>query len=187
MIKGSSAAIALALFAAASLESSRANAGNTNYYYDATGQLIGTSGDASQINGYVYDAVGNRTYFGNNPTKPPTQSGALLSGQILIAGDWITTTGSNGHTYTFNMQEDGNLVLYDASTPIWATGTSNKNVSFVTMQGDGNLVMYDPQFNAVWSSKTSGNSGANLYMQANGNVIISNGGGTIWATNTSGQ
>lgn len=52
------------------------------------------------------------------------------------------------------MQSDGNFVLYDHSgKPLWATGTSGANASFLILQDNGNLVIYRPNIQE-WESGT---------------------------------
>ena len=89
------------------------------------------------------------------------------SGQTL----WSTNKTATGCT-NLKLQDDGNLVLYTATSAYWATGTVNHGMSpgdrlmpgeaifapqehyELAMQGDGNLVLYGPA-GAVWSSGTS--------------------------------
>ena len=95
---------------------------------------------------------------------------------------------SESGQYRLAFQSDGNLVLYDGGSAIWATGTSNnadkvglyndghfiatKNgqakwttnrygypKTFLSVQNDGNIVEYDwTNLNAVWASNTARNS-----------------------------
>ena len=64
---------------------------------------------------------------------------------------------------TATMQEDGNVVLYNNSKPIWASGTMNKGKSpyKLYMQGDGNLVAYGVS-GAIWATGTN-NQGMGPY------------------------
>jgi len=58
------------------------------------------------------------------------------------------------------LQEDGNLVTYDAAKkPHWSTHTSKEGAKphRLTLQDDGNLVLYDGNSRALWSTKTSRN------------------------------
>lgn len=80
------------------------------------------------------------------------------------------------------LQSDGNLVVYQGSTPLWASGTAGQSVSIVYMQGDGNLVEYSPSGAPVWASNTAGQSGAFLRLQDDGNLTIVNTTGIIWSS-----
>jgi hypothetical protein len=81
------------------------------------------------------------------------------------------------------MQGDGNLVLYQGNTPLWASHTNGSGGVRATMQTDGNLVVYTAGGAPVWSSHTNGHAGASLWMQSDGNAVIYQG-GPIWASNT---
>jgi hypothetical protein len=84
------------------------------------------------------------------------------------------------------MQKDGNLVLQSLGQPVWASGTTDKNVEKVRMQRDGNLVIYDSKGDAVWSSGTNGEGESNLFVQRDRNVVIyrENDDKPMWATNS---
>ena len=83
---------------------------------------------------------------------------------------------------------DGNLVLYEGSTPLWASNTAGQASAKAIMQGDGNFVIYTAGGSPVWASNTSGNSGASLAVQNDGNVVIySSGGAALWSTGTAGH
>ena len=54
------------------------------------------------------------------------------------------------------MQNDGNLVVYDASRKArWASGTNGHHDSYLVMQDDGNLVIYNTAGRPVWASNTN--------------------------------
>lgn len=102
----------------------------------------------------------------------PAGATSVLGGTILKAGQTLTIQGG-----TLAMQTDGNLVVYQGSTPIWATSyapsldatgffgpTEAMSCSgcYATFQTDGNLVLYNPSFNgnqyhSYWASGTGGN------------------------------
>ena len=83
---------------------------------------------------------------------------------------------------------DGNLVLYQGSTALWAANTSGKGGTEALMQGDGNFVLYNANGGAVWSSGTAGNDGASLSVQDDGNVVIySSADKALWSTGTAGH
>ncbi|KAM0953376.1 putative bulb-type lectin domain-containing protein [Dioscorea sansibarensis] len=103
----------------------------------------------------------------------------LYSGETLRSGQALTYA-----SYTFIMQTDCNLVLYDNGRALWASGTNGRGTNCrVTLQSDGNLVIYTSNNKAVWASNT--NVGQNHYvliLQKDRNVVIY--GGALWATNT---
>ena len=90
----------------------------------------------------------------------------------------------NGN-YAFIMQTDGNLVLYNGSTAIWASNTSGNPGAYCTMQSDGNLVVYSSSGGALWATGTNGNPGAYVTLQTDGNVVVySSSNVALWATGT---
>ena len=101
-----------------------------------------------------------------------TCCGAVVSGQTLSAGQNMATCGATcGATLNLIMQGDGNLVLYQGGTPLWASGTSGHPGAYAVMQSDGNLVIYlGPT--ALWSTGTNGHPGAYLSVQDDGNLVI---------------
>ena len=83
------------------------------------------------------------------------------------------------------LQTDGNLVLYDGQTAIWATGTSGQTVSQAAMQADGNLVLVGPGGAVVWEARTGGHPGGRLVLQDDGNAVVyAIDGRPLWSTGT---
>jgi RHS repeat-associated protein len=55
------------------------------------------------------------------------------------------------------MQADGNLVLYNGSTPVWSTETNGHSGSYLQVQNDGNLVIYTNYTGTYsWNTETGG-------------------------------
>lgn len=50
------------------------------------------------------------------------------------------------------MQGDGNLVLYNNNTPIWASNTNNRGGLYILMEDSGKLVMYAANNKIPWST-----------------------------------
>src|SRR5262245_9552277 len=95
--------------------------------------------------------------------------------------------------YELRMQDDGNLVLYRATTPFqragahpewdawtspllptWTTPDHPKQNVVLKMQGDGNLVIYEVE-RPLWESDTFLGEGTNqryLDVQDDGNLVI---------------
>jgi hypothetical protein len=112
------------------------------------------------------------------PPAPPAACGQLTAGQGL--GPNQSVTSCNG-AYTFIMQSDGNLVLYQGSTALWATGTNGRGGYQVDMQGDGNLVVYTSSRAPLWASKTNGHPGAYFAVQDDSNIVVYDGSTPLWA------
>jgi hypothetical protein len=116
------------------------------------------------------------------PTGPAAQGDDMQPGEVLNPDQSITS--ANGR-YRFIYQGDGNLVLYDGGTPLWASGTNGRPVGVCIMQGDGNLVIYARGGQPIWSSDTWQHPGSRLVVQDDGNVVIYRPDGTpVWSTNT---
>jgi pimeloyl-ACP methyl ester carboxylesterase len=123
---------------------------------------------------------------GPYPSPAPGGEGRtdlMLPGDMLRPGEWVE---SNDGRFEFVYQGDGNLVLYQQGTAIWASGTNGRAPGFVIMQHDGNFVMYDSNSVPIWSSTGSyGYPGAWLTVQDDGNVVIySEEGVPLWNTGT---
>jgi hypothetical protein len=101
----------------------------------------------------------------------------------LYPGQSLETTDRK---YKFVLQGDGNLVLYSANHPIWASSTIGSNATRLSMQADGNLVLYDANGTALWYSQTVGGGTSYVAIQNDGNVVIYNNNGARWSTNTRG-
>jgi hypothetical protein len=104
------------------------------------------------------------------------------------------------NSHSFNVQDDGNCVVYNNASKkaLWWTNTVGKKLGYLAMQGDGNLVLYDYSINSIWDSKTYGHNGAYVKMQNDGNLVIypkendpnkpdGENGPSFWSTGTYGQ
>jgi hypothetical protein len=111
--------------------------------------------------------------------------GTLTANHELTANQSLTSCNGD---YTLTMQGDGNLVLYQGSTALWASNTAGTAADEAIMQGDGNFVVYTSAGSPLWASGTAGNPGADLVVQNDGNVVVySASGAALWATGTNGK
>ncbi len=111
--------------------------------------------------------------------------GELTANQQLAANQSVASCNGD---YTLIMQGDGNLVLYQGGTALWASNTAGSAADEAIMQGDGNLVLYTSAGSPLWASGTAGNAGAYLEVQNDGNVVIySASGAVLWSTGTAGK
>jgi len=112
----------------------------------------------------------------------------LLPGKTLPKGQKLVSAGGAA---SFEMQPDGNAVVYDlrkgARKPLWASNTGGKGASAV-MQTDGNLVVYDANHHAVWASGTNGKGPAlRAVIQTDGNFVVYDvNHHAVWSTGTNG-
>jgi hypothetical protein len=76
----------------------------------------------------------------------------------ITQGQYLTllwTSNTLGSGFTCEMQNDGNLVVYnEARGPVFATNTQNNNGAFLRCQDDGNLVVYSAQGVALFDTST---------------------------------
>ncbi|KAK3261848.1 hypothetical protein CYMTET_29270 [Cymbomonas tetramitiformis] len=101
----------------------------------------------------------------------------LQSGQSLVSDSYI-----QAGNIKLVLQSDGNLVLKNGQSVLWATGTSTG--ATLTMQSDGNLVLYTSSNAAAWASDSS-TASSYLKVQTDGNLVIySSSDSSIWASNT---
>ena len=94
-----------------------------------------------------------------------------------------TSLWSPNRAYELRLQDDGNLVMYHGTQPIWNAWESgwkdtaikpNRDV-VLKMQDDGNLVMYHNPGTVLWESDTVVGPGTNnhqLRLQDDGNLVI---------------
>ena len=109
---------------------------------------------------------------------------SLLSGQELRS--------RNGR-FRLCMQDDGNLVLYSGTHPIWSSRTHIKGQPpyRLVIQEDNQLCILDNFGEVTWASDTpnEGAPGARAKLGNNGNFILYDGNGKtspLWCTGTDG-
>ncbi len=111
--------------------------------------------------------------------------GRMNPGRTLATGGSVTSCDGR---FTFVIQGDGHLVLYQAGVgPIWWNNVFGSG-HVLAMQTDGHLVVYNGAGQPVWYTGTNGNNGAYLAMQNDGNVVVySHQGQALWNTGTWGR
>jgi hypothetical protein len=116
---------------------------------------------------------------------PPAGCATLGANQSLGSNGTLPSCDSR---FTLVMQSDGNLVLYQGSTALWASNTVNSGATRASMQGDGNFVLYTASGTPVWASNTANNPGASVTLQNDGNLVVHNAAGAVvWQTGTGGH
>ena len=105
-------------------------------------------------------------------------------GTVFANGDGLTDVGTsssglvNCH-FSAILQNDGNLVLFQGSSPIWSTQTAGKGVAKMAFQSDGNLVLYNSANSSIWSTRTFNRGAAALLLSTSGSLVIVDGAGNI--------
>lgn len=85
--------------------------------------------------------------------------------------------------YAFVFQSDGNAVVYDKTTAIWAKPNLIAAGRLLSFQADGNLVIYNSNGSVAWAAGTNGKNAEILQMQDDGNLVIyASGGKALWAS-----
>lgn len=69
---------------------------------------------------------------------------------------WSSGTTGNPGAHV-RMQNDGNLVIYQDSTPLWSTGTQGNPGARLQLRNGGNLRVLSPSKTALWQTRTGGN------------------------------
>ncbi len=110
----------------------------------------------------------------------------LRAGQSLRAGQELKS--DNGQ-FTLVMQNDGNLVLYTPTGPVWDTGTWRLQPALrpnrLDFQNDGNIVLYNSVNYVGWSPNIHGKGGDRLVVQDDRNVVVyAPDGRAVWHTDT---
>lgn len=155
------------------------------YTYDANGRLIAVATatpTGGVTTGYDLDAADNRVLREAYATTLSGTAWIMTNNQSLVTSQKMV---SQDGRFRLELQQDGNLVLYFGSTPLWATNTTTGRQLYFRVQADGNAVLYNVDFDPVWASNTSSYPNAVLTLQNDGNLVLRDSGGTIrWQTNT---
>ena len=111
--------------------------------------------------------------------------GRMNAGRVLDNGGSVTSCDGR---FTFVIQSDGHLVLYQAGVgAIWYNSVFGSGHT-LHMQTDGHLVVYNGGGQPVWYTGTNGYNGAYLTVQNDGNVVVySHLGQALWNTGTWGR
>ncbi|XYI03703.1 RICIN domain-containing protein [Sorangium sp. So ce1128] len=133
-----------------------------NKFFFARGQCSAlTSGSCMALPLIVLFGSVSQLAWADEATSTPTlpRPDMLAAGDKMLPGEYIT---SRNGTYTFNVQSDGNLVVYSGATALWSSQTwGNSDVSKLTMQLDGNLVLTRNSGGIIWQSNTGGTDPSN--------------------------
>ncbi len=177
-------------------------------FFDSKNYLSGILYPGSQLKSGQSISSGNGTY------KLIMQTDGNFVLYDVPAGRALWNSGTFGNGNRAELQNDGNLVVYNnANIAMWNSGTSGKASSYLAIQDDGNMVIYTPFFHkwgttpntadstslgssiippgkTLYSGQglTSGNSAYSLIMQGDGNLVLYNNGSgaALWDSVTFG-
>lgn len=100
---------------------------------------------------------------------------------VLMKGQWLTS--SNGK-FTLEMQQDGNLILYNRHLALWSHKDTSASGDKLKINKNGYLEFYGQDDQLLWDSKTSGDGKYALLKDDSNFVVIDSNGKEVWATGT---
>jgi hypothetical protein len=113
---------------------------------------------------------------------------AIAEGEPLRTNDALV---SDDGQYKAIMQDDGNFVVYQGASPVWASNTVLGNLAadyFLRLQADGNLWLFagtpESPITEYWIAGPSQGKGAYFARLENGGSLNIYQGTPIWASNT---
>ncbi len=134
---------------------------------------------------YVGGSLSNSPSANPNNNKEVEQTNLITAESMLRRGE--SRKSLNG-LYRLTLQEDGDVVLYKAASPIWKSNTRGQDIDAFKVQEDGNLVAYATGGIPKWSTGTHGkeNHSTVLVVQDDGNLVLyQDGDNARWASGTS--
>lgn len=114
----------------------------------------------------------------NITTLPPidfSKSDTLQQNQELLSNSGLI---SKNKKFTFVLQNDGNLVLYDAKRAVWSTNTSGSKLR-LKFETTGSLNLYDGTTVKWYLDPVNSVSGGTLKLQDDGNLVMADSSGKI--------
>lgn len=168
-----------------------------NYVNKCGGAYIGNGNAISSYNEGNFMFTGILTIGDDHPIwashtegNPGAQLVMREDGNLVICSP-IWASHTEGHPGATLTQEDGNLVIYDVSKTIWATGTENLPVaSYCFDEFMGRLEVLDANCNFLWRTPPQliENRPYRLIAQNDGNLVIyDKNNNPVWAAGTGGR
>ncbi|MGI5145542.1 LamG-like jellyroll fold domain-containing protein [Plantactinospora sp. CA-294935] len=130
-------------------------------------QWTGGIDDVAVFQGAMSDASMFEWYNAQIPVTPGTN--VLTRGEELTEGQYLRSDIGN---YQLLMQDDGNLVLYQAGYPLWDTATWGNPGAHLLFQVDGNVVLYSADDVPLWDTETWGSTADRLVLRDDGELVL---------------
>ena len=114
----------------------------------------------------------------------------MIPDQLLTSEVGKNTLTSTNGRYIFKVENDGNLVLYDQTIPIWESRTSNTGEGgpyVFRIHYDCLLYLKDKEENTIWRSLkicSGSNNQAKFIVQDDGNAVAYRRTRQIWSTSS---
>ena len=154
------------------------------YRYDANGRLTATitaGPNSGVLSSYLLDDADNQVARNNFPGGSRAIASRLSSGEFLLPGQQLTSADGR---LTLKAQQDGDLVLWFGSTPLWASATANGKSLYLRLESSGVTTLVDARGVTLWATPAAG-ANATLTLQNDGNLVLkSSGGSVVWQSNT---
>ncbi|TDQ53087.1 outer membrane protein assembly factor BamB family protein [Actinorugispora endophytica] len=113
------------------------------------------------------------------PEGPPARGDTMLGGQVMTPGALDSASGE--YHLVYQHDGNLVLYRGPRGRALWATGTHGASVGVLHLEEDGDLVLYDADGHRLWNSGTSGNPGTRLVVQDDGDAVLyGTDGGALW-------
>ncbi len=120
------------------------------------------------------------------PTPKSGACGVMFPSEQLNAGQTLVACDSSHHL-AMQTDGNLVLYNDNNHAAIWSTSTSGTDADTFIFQEDGNLVLRNASSQTIWAAHTNGQGAEFLAVQTDGNLVLYAGSQPIWATGTKGQ
>ena len=139
----------------------------------------------------LYDSA-NHPYWASGTNKIQGPANEVRNATNSVTSGFYSVTikdklTSNNGRFHVDTQSDGNLVVYDGTTPLWASGTNQPSQYTTRITSDGEYILKDDNNRVLWGSKTAGKGIApfTLQMRDDGNLVLYDSlNKALWASGT---
>ncbi|WP_089107897.1 hypothetical protein [Streptomyces hyaluromycini] len=117
------------------------------------------------------------------PLQPAAQGDDMQPGETLDAGQSISSP-DGAFTFAYQADGNLVLYRNRDGAPLWASNTPGSSVGVCIMQNDGNLVIYDAGAQPIWATMTQDPGSRLVVQEDGNVVIYRPDNSPAWATNT---